>query len=361
MGTKNISGVRKVVRGGKPHWVVDFRYDDAAGLRQRFRRDASVQNFAATLAEAKRLMQRAAETGNPLGDAQEAPAKPTLRSFVEGAFEKRFMPSYRPATRDRYRALLRQGILAFFGDMPLEEVQRGPVREYIAKLEERGVQVKGPVNFVRTIVRAAREEKLVDQMPDFSKLVKTGKKLPSTYSDDDVVRVRSAAVGWVKVAVDLAALAGLRLGEVLAIEVRDVDLVGGQLHVRRALSLDTVMEPKSGDERPVPITDDLRDTLKEAVRGKLPRARLVVDEQGRTPRRQEVLRHLKKLLVQVDVQERSFHALRHYFCTTLVRRGVNVEAVRQLAGHTSLAVTSRYVHANSADLVDAVQKLSARP
>jgi hypothetical protein len=63
MGTRNISGVRKVVRGEKSRWVIDFPYTDKEGVRQRFRRDASVQNYAAALAEATRLMKRAAETG----------------------------------------------------------------------------------------------------------------------------------------------------------------------------------------------------------------------------------------------------------------------------------------------------------
>ncbi len=64
MGTRNISGVRKVLRGGKPRWFIDFPYTDKDGVRQRFRRDASVQNYSAALAEAARLMRRAAETGS---------------------------------------------------------------------------------------------------------------------------------------------------------------------------------------------------------------------------------------------------------------------------------------------------------
>src|SRR5271166_7187001 len=51
MGTRNVSGVRKVVRGGKPRWFIDFPFTDLDGVRQRFRRDASVQNYSAALAE----------------------------------------------------------------------------------------------------------------------------------------------------------------------------------------------------------------------------------------------------------------------------------------------------------------------
>jgi site-specific recombinase XerD len=98
--------------------------------------------------------------------------------------------------------------------------------------------------------------------------------------------------------------------------------------------------------------------LPAAVRRKLPGARLVVNARGKTPSRQAVLTRLKTLQKLCGLPERSLHSLRHYFCTTLIRRGASVEAVRVLAGHSGLAVTQRYVHATGADLKAAIAKLS---
>jgi site-specific recombinase XerD len=39
---------------------------------------------------------------------------------------------------------------------------------------------------------------------------------------------------------------------------------------------------------------------------------------------------------KLGIREWSYHSLRHYFCTTLIRRGASVEAVRLLAGHSKL-------------------------
>ena len=66
----------------------------------------------------------------------------------------------------------------------------------------------------------------------------------------------------------------------------------------------------------------------------------------------------RRLEQKLQMREWSFHSLRHYFCTTLIRRGASVEAVRVLAGHSGLAVTQRYVHATGADLKAAIAKLS---
>src|SRR5687767_4263822 len=100
MGAKNVTGVRKVMRGGKPRWFIDFRYNDTGGVRRRFRRDASVQNHAASLQEARRLMVRAAETGSPESEAEEETTEKdivTFGSFVDGTFTDVFMPKYRPS------------------------------------------------------------------------------------------------------------------------------------------------------------------------------------------------------------------------------------------------------------------------
>jgi integrase/recombinase XerC len=71
-----------------------------------------------------------------------------------------------------------------------------------------------------------------------------------------------------------------------------------------------------------------------------------------------VLSSLKALERRQKLPERSFHALRHYFCSTLVRRGASLEAVRLLAGHGDLQTTQRYVHALGGDLKAAIAKFS---
>lgn len=148
-----------------------------------------------------------------------------------------------------------------------------------------------------------------------------------------------------------------RQGEVRALEVRDVDLKGGVITVRRALSEGEAVSPKSGHERVVPLWPRLAEVLTEALRGKLPAARVVLNQSGRTPSRQAVWTELHALLVRHQLTERSFHALRHYFVTALVRGGANLEAVRELAGHSKLHTTQRYVHATGADLLDAIGRL----
>jgi hypothetical protein len=80
------------------------------------------------------------------------------------------------------------------------------------------------------------------------------------------------------------------------LEARDVDLDGQRILVRRALSEDVSLTTKSGRERVVPLVPELEARLREAMKDKLPRARVVVWPDGTTPRRQEVLYRFWKFL-----------------------------------------------------------------
>jgi integrase len=175
------------------------------------------------------------------------------------------------------------------------------VRVFMAELAKRGIQARGPVNLLRTVLTAAVETGVLEAMPELPKPPPPGRKLPSAPSTEEVEAMLGKAEGWLRVAIALAAFAGLRQGEVRALEVRDV---------------------------------------------------------GRTPSRQAVWTELHALLVRHKLPERSFHALRHYFLTALVRGGANLEAVRELAGHSKLHTTQRYVHATGPDLRDAIGRLA---
>lgn len=362
MGAKNVTGVRRVTRGGKSRLVIDFRYTNADGRRARCKRDAAVQTLAAAYAEARRLMALAAETGSleqvPVASASPAAKTISFEQFVVGPFEALFMPSYRPATTVRYRALLRQSIMARFRGLQLDEITVGHIREYGADIQRRGYQTKPYIAYLRTILRAAVDSGHLDKLPDFPPgLMRSSHKLPDAPGAAEVKQMLGAP-SWLGLAIALAALGGLRMGEVRALEVRDVDLDGQRILVRRALSEDVSLTTKSGRERVVPLVPELEARLREATKDKLPQARVVVWPDGTTPRRQEVLYRFWKFLKQQGIRRWSFHSLRHAFISELIRRGAGLEAVRLLAGHSTLEMTQRYAHATAADLRSAMDRLA---
>ena len=347
MGVRNrkLGPVSKVTRRGRPRWVIDFFWLDKSGRRERYRHDAKIQTRDGALLEARSLQERAFRTGS----LAERTAAPTFRAFVEGTFRPLSLPGYKPSTRVRYEALLGQGLLAWFGSLHHDAITPEAIHGYAAELAGRGVNAKGPLVFLRTIFGAAVKFEVIDVAPKVPRLWRESRKLPESPPTADVWKLIDGARGWLRTAIAVAAFAGLRSGEVRGLEVRDIDLALGRIYVRRALSEDEVTTPKSGNDRVIAIAPQLRPILEEAVRSKLPKARLIVSGRGATPRRQHILARLKALELRLGVPEWTFHQFRHHFCTELVRSGAHVEVVRRLSGHASLDVLQRYVHERSGD------------
>lgn len=339
-------------------WRIDFRYTDSTGARRRYRQHSTVQTATGAHTEAERLMLLARTTGAvPSGGA------PTFAEFVTHYFEKVYIRTRcRPSTIERYKALMGQGLLEFFGNKRIDMIFGHDFRQYSAILHTRGVGVKAHLSLARTVLRAAVEAGHLARLPSLPTLPRPGKKLPVAPPAAAIHTLLTNTSGWMRSAIALAAYAGLRSGEVRALEVQDVALIAGIVSVRRAFSADEVLSPKSGDERVVPLVDRLREIVASSLEGKAPRDRVVIPTGDATLTRQHLLHAFHRVqapLIERKLLDRrwSFHHLRHLFCSELVRRGASIEAVRLLAGHAEIKTTMRYVHAHADELRATMSKL----
>jgi len=138
---------------------------------------------------------------------------------------------------------------------------------------------------------------------------------------------------------------GLRVGEALALEERDVDFKSGVL---------TVWRTKNDTPRSVPMTKRVRATLEgRAAKYQQKRELLPV---SRHAFRQTWDRAKSHLGLGNDKQLVP-HALRHTTASRLIQRGVALKVVQDWLGHKSIVVTMRYAHLAPANLMAAVSVL----
>ena len=355
MGARNRSSVRTEIRDGHKILIVDFRFTDKDGRQRRYRRDASVQTAAGARAEAERLKRLAAARGTLDAD----PEVPTFATFVEGDFTRLVMVRFKRSTRHGYEQLLnmpKHGLVTLLGKKRLDAIGVADARAVEADALVRKALPRYSLLVLRTVLRSAVELGVLPSMPRLPKLPARSEKLPTAPPLAVIVRTIEAADGWLRVAIALAALAGLRCGEIRAVEVRDVEAV--RLCVRRAYSADELGAPKGRDERAVPLTPLLAAILAQACEGKAPTARLVADRHGEALSEGAIGDGWRRLQVRLGIVPAwRFHSLRHFFASTLLGGGGNVEAVRRLLGHRDLASTARYVHATDHDMLTAVAAL----
>jgi integrase len=348
--------VRRRVRNGATRLIIDFYYTDKRGRRVRFVRHAQIQTRDGAEREAAQLHERAVLTGDP--EPPEKAASVTLGAFYEETFCPKVLPLYRKNTRTRYEAIWRQRLRDAFGATPLDAIDEGSLRDFARSIELEKRKAKGPVAFLRTLLREAEHHGLIERAPRLpAGVARDAGKLPAAPTLAEAEALIAKATGWLRVALALGVYAGLRSGELRALRAGDVDLDAGLLRVVRTLSEDQEETPKGEKDRIVPIVPQLAEVLGPIVRGRPRDERLVVTGKGATPTRQNVLAKLVALQKRLGAERTwSVHALRHAFCSHLVRVGIGVEAVRALAGHSSIRVTNRYVHATAGDLRGAMER-----
>ncbi len=142
---------------------------------------------------------------------------------------------------------------------------------------------------------------------------------------------------------------GIRRSELFGLDWTDVDLNGRQLKVTG----------KRNKQRIVPFGDELRDALQSyrqmlerQPEGKVRTKALLVNlKTGERLSSQKIYETVHNYLSMVTtLKKRSPHVLRHSFATAMLNNDANLEAVRDLLGHESLATTEIYTHTTFEEL-----------
>ena len=142
---------------------------------------------------------------------------------------------------------------------------------------------------------------------------------------------------------------GLRLSEVVNLRWEDVDLNAGRLFVRCSAEFTT----KSGKDRCIPLSKSLL-----ALLSALPRRSVYVftTVDGSQIKPSTLSKTFHRIAQHAKLHKSiNFHSTRHTAASWLAQRGVGVEAIRMLLGHSSITVTQRYMHLSPDAFEDAIK------
>jgi integrase len=137
----------------------------------------------------------------------------------------------------------------------------------------------------------------------------------------------------------------------LALRWRDVDFAGSALTIARAMSAGVESSTKSGLVRRVPLADQAAaalDRMSQREHFATPRDLVFCNVLGRPLDDSALRRRYRRAQAAAEVRPLRFHDLRHTFGSLLAMRGVDVVTIQKAMGHSTLATTSRYLHARPA-------------
>jgi integrase len=142
-----------------------------------------------------------------------------------------------------------------------------------------------------------------------------------------------------------AAFTGLRLGELLALRWRDVDFTNSAIHVRQSFTNGRVDTPKSGQERTVPMAEEVAEALAALSQRDEFRADddlVFCGVKGGHLSGHKLRDRYKAAIKKAGLRDLRFHDLRHTFGSHAIRTADSRE-VMEWMGHQDLATTQRYL------------------
>jgi len=255
-------------------------------------------------------------------------------------------------TLSAYQLDLEQ-LLQFTEERDIHEITRKSLRSFLASLSKKGLKassINRKLTSLRSFFKYLCSQETLDSNPAATLLyLKKEKKLPSFFQFEVILKALSFPdtknIEGLRdrVILEIFYSTGIRLRELVGINLEDVDLTNELLRVTG----------KGSKERLVPLGKSIIKIIKEYIEERaqyinsqdLSTAAFFLNKKGERISPGQVQYRVKKyLLLASDKQEAYPHMLRHSFATHLLDEGADLISVKELLGHSSLSTTQVYTH-----------------
>lgn len=163
---------------------------------------------------------------------------------------------------------------------------------------------------------------------------------------------------------------GLRQGELLALDWEHINLEDNTLKVERSVKevyvydnenakhIETIFQtPKTLNSfRTVPIPSTMINILSKIKNKK---GLLFSDANGNPLKGKNISAKWTKILKECNIPHKKFHSIRHTYASMLLSKGVDIETVAELMGHSAISITQIYLHSSYTSKNKSVNKLNS--
>ncbi len=277
---------------------------------------------------------------------------PSIAAFLDHIkFEKRFSVHTLRAYGDDLKVFW-EFLQAQFEINEPESIRPAMVRSWMAsmtliKMQPRSINRK--ISSLKSYFKFCLQQGMLSSNPAKSvQVLKSRKRLPSYVEQDrmeELLQHRVFPDDWAGkteyLVISLLYHTGMRVSELVNLKASQIDLARTQIKVLG----------KGNKERIIPISMEIADQIKDYQKEKVVHLseilsdNLILSSKGKPLSARQVYDIVKKHLSTITTAEKkSPHVLRHSFATHLTSNGAELNAVKELLGHSSLAATQVYTH-----------------
>ena len=293
----------------------------------------------------------------------------TLSDFVRKVWRPNAGLALKNSTIRYYNHELERHILPMFGALTLSGLTRAGIESLLSNLRQKG-HASGTLRGVRatfsTVLKTAVELGYLERnVAHGIRIRSTGANLERRhYSPAEVQQLLPQLTEPCRTVVQVAVLTGLRIGEILALRWKRIDLLRNTLEVAETYSEGEFGSPKTrSSHRVIPISLALRGLLEihRSRQGKRSPEDLVFTTPSGTPLSPKNLynRILAPACDRIKLPRVSWHSFRHTHATLLTEVGESIKTAQSLLGHSDLGTTlNTYSHVIPDSQRRAVERVS---
>ena len=240
----------------------------------------------------------------------------------------------------------------------IENVSYSEIRQWIVELVNEGVSnrtINRKISSLNSYYKFLQKVKEIETNPlKNHKALKVGKKVQLPFSEEELKSVLEGAIEVIdfesardQLIIELFYATGIRRIELVNLKISDIDFSKKQIKVLG----------KRNKERYIPLINSLESSINVYLEFRKTLAvikdkeMLLLTKKGLKVYEMLVYRIINKYFSKASSKAKcSPHVLRHSFATHLLNEGADLNAVKELLGHTSLAATQVYTHNSIAEL-----------
>jgi integrase/recombinase XerD len=248
--------------------------------------------------------------------------------------------NYSPKTIKSYLYGLRKYFS--FKDDNLTQLDQENIRNFLLHCEQKQISPQSRNLFLNAIKFYYRNVIKNQQKIDIQS-AKKPKSLPVVLSRGEIRKIlESPKNAKHKLLLSLAYGAGLRVSEVIALKVQDLDFEELTIHIKLA---------KGQKDRISIMPESLVDNLKNLIAGKAKNDIVFASERSGKLTTRTAQKVFENVLKNSGIKKNaSFHSLRHSFATHLLENGTDVRYVQELLGHQNIRTTQKYTQVTNPKL-----------
>lgn len=290
-------------------------------------------------------------------------SKITVGEFLDEWYKEYCLPKLAPKTLKSYEELINLYFKPYLGNIELVNLKPLEIQKYYNRLKELGLS-NTTVNYHHRVLRSALNRAVIWQYIhknpcDYVEPPSRDKKEMLVWSNADAHKAEEIFKDSpIYVHLILALYEGLRIGEICGLKWEDIDLVKGEMTIRRQAQIVKgeliFREPKTETSiRKIPLIEKVIKALKEEKKKQIENKLMLGDkyikeydgyisvwEDGRFKDPGYVSKKFHKMLLQnPELPLIRFHDLRHSCASLLVQAGVPLKIISKILGHSQIGIT----------------------